>query len=145
MSVRCYLSLGSNLRSPERQIRQAIRLLSTIPQSTLHKQSALYFNQAVGLRAQPDFCNAVVSLNTRLTPTELLHYCQQLEYGQGRVRKRRWGARTLDIDILLYGQFACQTPTLTLPHPRLLERNFVLIPLAQISPHLILPNGTALP
>jgi len=132
MSVRCFLSLGSNLRSPERQIFQAIRLLRNLPRTTLTKHSALYFNPAVGLRAQPAFCNAVVLIETHLTANQLLSHCQQIELQQGRVRKKRWGARTLDIDILIYGQLKCHTPKLTLPHPRLLERDFMLVPLLQL-------------
>ncbi len=133
MTIRCYLGLGSNLRSPERQIHQAIRLVRSIPHCTLRQQSRLYPNAAVGLRAQPRFCNAVVSIDTTLSPMHLLHYCQGIENQQGRVRKKRWGARTLDIDILLYGNQRYHTPKLTLPHPRLLQRDFVLIPLRQLT------------
>ena len=132
MSVRCYLSLGSNLRSPERQIRQAIHALGHIPRSSLLAHSSLYFNPAVGLRAQPRFCNAVALLTTTLTPMQLLQQCQCIEQQQGRVRKKRWGARTLDIDILFYGDYQCQTPTLTIPHPLLTQRDFVLTPLLEI-------------
>jgi 2-amino-4-hydroxy-6-hydroxymethyldihydropteridine diphosphokinase len=132
MSVLCALGLGSNLRSPERQIRQALRALRQIPRSSLLKHSTLYFNKAIGLRAQPQFCNAVALLATTLPPLELLHHCQKIEHQQGRVRKKRWGARTLDIDILLYGDYQCQTPTLIIPHPLLTQRDFVLIPLREL-------------
>ncbi len=142
MSVRCYLSLGSNLRSPQRQLHQAIRLLCHLPHSRLVKCSKLYFNQAQGLRAQPPFYNAVVSLDTTLAPLQLLHHCQTIENSQGRVRKKRWGARTLDIDILIYGQLQCKTPKLTLPHPRLNLRDFVLIPLRQLMPNLCFDSAS---
>ena len=136
MTVRSYLGLGSNLRTPKRQIQQALQQLRTLPHTYVKKHAHIYFNQAIGLRAQPPFHNTVVLLETTLPASRLLHYCQRLEQRQGRVRKRRWGARTLDIDILLYSKLRCHTATLTLPHPELTRRDFVLIPLLQLTPEL---------
>lgn len=131
---RCYLSLGSNQKSPERQIRQAITALQRMPQTSLIKVSNLHWTKAWGLHAQQDFCNALVAINTRLSPLALLEHCQKIELKQGRVRKRRWGPRTLDIDIILYAQRIINTPRLKIPHPHCLKRDFVLIPLLEIHP-----------
>ncbi|OYV55285.1 MAG: 2-amino-4-hydroxy-6-hydroxymethyldihydropteridine diphosphokinase [Legionella sp. 21-45-4] len=141
MSNACYLGLGSNLRSPERQLHHALTALRCIPHTTIEKQSRPLFSQAMGLRAQPNYCNAVVLINTTLPPEKLLQFCQHIEASQGRVRKKRWGSRTLDIDILLYDTLEYHSPTLTLPHPQLLQRDFVLIPLLSLAPSLCLPNG----
>lgn len=129
----CYLGLGSNLRSPERQIRQAIQQLRTLPKTTVIQISALYFNQAVGRRTQPPYCNCVVKIQTSQTPISLLNLCQAIEKKQQRVRKIRWGARTLDIDILLYGNKKIHQHRLIIPHPRMHERDFVQIPLLSIA------------
>jgi 2-amino-4-hydroxy-6-hydroxymethyldihydropteridine diphosphokinase len=132
--IKAYLSLGSNLNYPERQIRLALQSLRNTPRIHLLKTASLYFNKAWGRKAQPDFCNTVVEITTTLSPMNLLKTCQMLEHKHGRVRKIRWGARTLDIDILLYGLHDFINPDLTIPHPRMLERDFVLIPLMEIHP-----------
>ena len=129
----CYLSLGSNLDSPERQLRLAINALQKLPKSYVIKTARLYRTQAFGRKTQPHYVNSVVALNTLLTPYQLLHYCQKIEKQQGRVRKIRWGARSLDIDLLLYNNKKMDSPTLTLPHPRMHERDFVMIPLIEIA------------
>ena len=134
MSVDCYLGLGSNLRSPARQIHQAIARIRTIPRSRLVKKSNLIVNQALGRRAQPSFCNAVIKLSTTLPPHALLRHCQALELKQGRVRKLHWGARTLDIDLLLFGKNIINTRTLKIPHPEIASRPFVFIPLLELFP-----------
>ena len=134
--ITCYLSLGSNLRSPERQIRQAVVRLKKLPKTTVTKLSKLYVTQAVGRRTQPPYCNSVVEIKTSHPPRRLLHHCLAIEKKQQRVRKIRWGARTLDIDILLYGQQIIRKHQLTIPHPRMLERDFVLKPLFSIAPNL---------
>nr|MBA3537069.1 2-amino-4-hydroxy-6-hydroxymethyldihydropteridine diphosphokinase [Tatlockia sp.] len=101
--IRCYLGLGSNLNSPERQLRKALEALRLLPQSNIIKVAAFYRSKAWGRKAQPHFANTVVAINTNLRPQRLLHLCQQIELKQGRVRKARYGSRTIDIDILFYG------------------------------------------
>lgn len=139
----CYLGLGSNLKNPERLIRQAIQRLRGTPRSILLQVAALEFTAPWGIHAQPSFCNTVLALKTSLSPQQLLKHCQQIEHSFGRVRKKRWGPRTLDIDILLYGNRRLHSPKLTIPHPYLLERDFVLQPLKglmdSLSPALIKP------
>ena len=134
MRFDCYLGLGSNLRSPARQIHQAIARIRTIPRSRLVNQSSLIMNQAVGRRAQPSFCNAVIKVTTTLPPHVLLRHCQAIEVKQGRVRKLHWGARTLDIDLLLYGNKVINSRTLKVPHPEIASRPFVFIPLLELFP-----------
>lgn len=128
----CYLGLGSNLNSPERQLRQAIEALRLLPLSNLCKVASFYRTEAWGRKQQPRFCNTVVAIQTKLTPHQLLYFCQKIESKQGRIRKLRWGARTLDIDILLYGSHKINSLNLVIPHPRMHERDFVKIPLLEI-------------
>lgn len=130
----CYLALGSNQNNPERQLRQALRAIKQLPKTTVLKASSFHWTKAWGLSAQQDFCNAVVLIHTQLSPLVLLKLCQAIENQQGRVRKRRWGPRTLDIDIILYGQRKMRSKELTLPHPYFLERDFVMSPLCEIYP-----------
>lgn len=132
-----YLGLGSNLDQPRRQVLKAITELQQWPGITVTKHSALYQTQPVGPQDQPDFINAAVEIDTDLSPQALLVACQALEQQHGRVRQRHWGERTLDIDILLYGDVQLDTPALTIPHPRMHEREFVLRPLADIAPDLV--------
>jgi len=139
--INCYLGLGSNLRYPKRQLKQAITHLQKVPRSVVLKISSLYLSRPWGVRAQPPYYNMVLLLHTTLPPQQLLHYCQQIENKLQRVRKKHWGARTLDIDLLLYGQTNVQTHNLTIPHPHLLHRDFVLVPLLEIAPEVQLPNG----
>lgn len=135
--VDCYLGLGSNLRGPRRQLNRAVASLRTLPRSTILKQSRVYFTTPVGVRAQPHYCNQVIVIQTTLPAHALLRRCQAIEQKQHRIRKRRWGARTLDIDILLYGQHVIQTHDLVVPHPEMLNRDFVLVPLLEIAPHAV--------
>jgi len=129
----CYLALGSNLKSPERQIRLAIQQLRQLSKTRVISIAPLYINPAIGRRAQPIFCNTVLKILTTLKPIELLDACQLIEKSQERVRRVRWGARTIDIDILYFGHRQIQTPRLTIPHPFIHERDFVSIPLKQLS------------
>jgi 2-amino-4-hydroxy-6-hydroxymethyldihydropteridine diphosphokinase len=140
----CYLGLGSNLRTPQRQIRQTMALLQTLPRTRVLKKSQCFRSKACGLRAQPMFCNAVVLIDTTLPPHTLLRHCQIIEQHKKRIRKKRWGARTIDIDLLLYGTMSIQTKPLTIPHPALLQRDFVMLPLLSITPSLTLPDGQAM-
>ena len=128
----CYLSLGSNQRCPERQIRKALKNIKNIPSTAITKISPLDWNKAWGLHTQQDFCNVLIEIKTTLSPLKLLKLCQQIEKNQGRIRKKRWGPRTLDIDIVLYGSRIINTSNLKIPHPYYLEREFVFKPLQQL-------------
>ena len=141
-SVRAYVAIGSNLNDPVAQVRQAFRALAELPASQLIACSPLYRSAPVGGPPdQPDYVNAVAALDTALDPDELLIALQAVEIQQGRTRTVRWGPRTLDLDVLLYGSLQRDDPWLTLPHPRLQERAFVLYPLYDIAPDLTLPGG----
>lgn len=139
--ARCYLGLGSNLRTPTRQLKQAIAALRNLPKTTIVQLSNIYSSKPLGVRAQPDFCNMVIAIQTSLPAARLLHHCQLIEKQQQRTRKRHWGARTLDIDILLYGNEVIRSHDLIVPHPHMLTRDFVLIPLLEIAPFAHLPDG----
>jgi 2-amino-4-hydroxy-6-hydroxymethyldihydropteridine diphosphokinase len=138
----CYLSLGANLGARAQALREALRRLAQLPGTRLSRASSFYETAPWGKTDQPPFLNGAVCLSTRLAPEALLAACQEIERALGRVRHEHWGARTLDID-LVYGVRGGQavrvaTPRLTLPHPYLLERAFVLVPLAEIAPTLVL-------
>ncbi|MCK5716255.1 MAG: 2-amino-4-hydroxy-6-hydroxymethyldihydropteridine diphosphokinase [Thiomargarita sp.] len=140
-----YVGLGSNLENPISQIKQAFLALDALPKTHIKKQSALYRSKPMGPQNQPDYMNAVVMLSTYLLPLDLLDMMQAIEHQQGRIRTaQRWGARTLDLDMLLYDQQQLQLPRLILPHPGLYVRDFVLYPLYEITPNLVLPNGKKL-
>ena len=141
--IRAYVGLGSNLAEPAAQVRQAIAALAALPQTTLAGSSPLYRTAPVGPQDQPDFINAVAAIDTALAPLDLLDALQALEQAAGRQRLRHWGERTLDLDLLLYGDEQIRHPRLTVPHPHMAERAFVLVPLAALAPGLILPDGRA--
>ncbi len=141
-----YIAVGSNLSDPVTQALRAIESLKTLPKSTFLQASSLYSSTPMGPQNQPDYINAVVCIQTELTPLELLDCTQAIEQEQGRVRKEeRWGPRTLDLDILLFGNEVIDSGRLTVPHYGMQEREFVLYPLAEIAPNLSLPDGTELP
>ncbi|QEP44183.1 2-amino-4-hydroxy-6-hydroxymethyldihydropteridine diphosphokinase [Ectothiorhodospiraceae bacterium BW-2] len=143
--VTVYIGLGSNLQQPLQQIERALKALSQLPQTRLKAVSNRYRSAPLGNMAQPDYLNAVAKLETLLEPQPLLQQLQQLERQQGRQPScERWQARTLDLDLLLYGNLEQQQPQLTLPHPGLTERPFVAIPLLELDPDLTLPNGVRL-
>lgn len=141
-----YIGIGSNQANPVLQVRQAITELARLPRSSLIGSSALYQTAPVGPTDQPDFVNAVAGLETRLEPRALLDALQRIEQAQGRVRDGpRWGPRTLDLDILLYGNLRLAEPGLEIPHPELGRRAFVLVPLADVAPvGLLVPGVGAL-
>ena len=143
----CYLGLGGNisneLGTPVQHLLQAVTTLQKSPEIFNVKMSSIYRSKAFGVTDQPDFYNAVVSIKTTLDPLALLDICQQLEQSAGRVRLRHWGERSLDVDVLLYGDENFQDERLTVPHAGLLERNFVVIPLLELNPDLIV-NGQKL-
>ena len=140
-----YIALGSNLQQPLAQLQQATAAINALRDSSITACSSIYRSAAVGPGEQPDYLNAVLRLETALAPLALLDALQAIENHQGRVRDLRWGPRTLDLDILLYGATAIELPRLTVPHPHMAERNFVLYPLLEISsPNLMLPGGAEL-
>lgn len=143
--VRVYIALGSNLAHPIEQINNALAALDHLPQTQRILCSPFYRSKPLGPQNQPDFLNAVVALDTLLSAEQLLDHTQAIERDQGRVRKdERWGPRTLDLDILLYGDQVINTERLTVPHYGLKQREFVLYPLADIVPNLVLPDGESL-
>lgn len=135
--VNCFIGLGSNLNNPYTQIEQAVLNLSKLPGTNIIAISSLYNTKPVGYLDQPDFVNAVVKVSTILSPEDLLNMLLKIEKKQGRVRdkKIRFGPRTLDLDLLLYGEQIINKKNLIVPHPRMLERNFVLQPLTEIEPN----------
>ncbi len=143
--ITAYIAVGSNLSDPVTQANDAIEALKQLPKSQFVSSSSLYSSTPMGPQDQPDYINAVVAIQTELTPIELLDCTQAIELEQGRVRKdERWGPRTLDLDIILYGNEVIDSERLTVPHYGMKEREFVLYPLAEIAPSLTLPDGTDL-
>lgn len=132
MTVRVYLALGSNIGDREQYLRRAVELLQAVPGLSVRKLSAVYETEPVGYEEQPAFLNMVVAAETELSPTQLLDTVLAIEREMGRVRVIRWGPRLIDIDILLYGEEMITLPDLQIPHPRMLERGFVLLPLRDV-------------
>lgn len=143
MSV-AFIGLGANLGQAEATLRAAVAALRRLPGSTLTGLSSLYRSAPVGPAGQDDYLNAVARLDTCLTPHGLLRVLQDIENAHGRVREVRWGPRTLDLDLLLYGSDRIATADLSVPHPEMANRNFVLVPLLEIEPGARLPDNRAL-
>lgn len=142
MMQRAYIGLGSNLATPLLQLRSALDALSALTQSSVVAHSSFYISDPLGPADQPRYVNAVAALDTGLSPLALLDALQTIELEQGRTRKaERWGPRTLDLDILLFGNLHIDEPRLTVPHYHMHARAFVLYPLAEIAPDLRLPGG----
>ncbi|WP_407331414.1 2-amino-4-hydroxy-6-hydroxymethyldihydropteridine diphosphokinase [Enterovibrio sp. 27052020O] len=142
--IRAYIAIGSNLGEPVEKAQNAIAALSQLPDSQFIASSSLYSSKPMGPSDQPDYVNAVVAIDTKLLPLDLLDHTQRIELVFGRERKdERWGPRTLDLDILLYGDLQLESERLTVPHYGMKEREFVLFPLAEIAPDLHLPDGSA--
>jgi 2-amino-4-hydroxy-6-hydroxymethyldihydropteridine diphosphokinase len=145
MSVRAYIGLGSNLDEPVSQVREALGQLAQLPLTRLVTHSPLYRTPPLGPADQPDYINAVAALDTSLSPLALLDELQRIEQQHGRVRgPLRWGPRTLDLDLLLYGDKVIDEPRLVVPHAGLRDRPFVIFPLLAIAPDLTLPDGSRL-
>lgn len=138
-----YIGLGSNQDDPENQIKNALTSLKHLPSSELMRVSSLYKTKAVG-PPQDDYLNACAELSTKLSPSKLLTELQRIELEQKRTRDIHWGPRTIDLDILLFGSKIIHTTRLVVPHPELFHRDFVLLPLFEINPDLILPCHTPL-
>lgn len=132
--IRAYLSIGANLGDRERTCLRALELLDRLPDTRLVAQSGLFETDPWGVADQPIFLNLSVGVDTDLAPLDLLSGLRTIEAALGRVPGPRWGPRAIDLDLLLYGDQVLATPTLTVPHPRMAERRFVLAPLAEIAP-----------
>ncbi|MEL0029116.1 MAG: 2-amino-4-hydroxy-6-hydroxymethyldihydropteridine diphosphokinase [Perlucidibaca sp.] len=139
--MRAAIGLGGNLGDAPATLLRALAQLDAHPGITLRGCSPLYRSVAIGPSGQPDYANAVACLETSLSPHELLDALQLIEHSEGRVRHLRWGARTLDLDLLLFGDQLIHDPRLTVPHAEMTARNFVLRPLADIAPDWLLPDG----
>ncbi|MCB1826855.1 MAG: 2-amino-4-hydroxy-6-hydroxymethyldihydropteridine diphosphokinase [Coxiellaceae bacterium] len=137
-----YIGVGSNLDMPVLQVQEAIDRLRDVPGVVVCKVSQLYQSKPLGPKDQSDFINAVVKIETNLSAEELLNFLQRIEESQKRIRAgKRWGPRTIDLDILLFGDEKISTRSLKIPHPGLSQREFVVYPLAEIAPDLRLPSG----
>lgn len=138
--TKAFIGLGSNLEEPVAQIERAIELLEGIPGTTLESRSSLYQSAPLGAVTQPDFINAVAEIRTLLDARSLLQYLHELERSQGRIRREHWGPRILDLDLLVFGDAEIDEPELTVPHPGIAVRNFVLLPLKEVAPELLIPG-----
>lgn len=134
-----YIALGSNMGDREKNLKEALKYIAELPETKIIKSSAIYETEPVGEPKQRPFYNAVVKMETSLDPERLLQKLQEVEKAFGRVHKQKWGPRTLDLDILLYDQQIIATDKLTIPHPLMAERAFVLEPLAEIDPEAYHP------
>lgn len=144
LTVTAYVALGANLGDPLGQVEAAVTTLDQLPATRLLGRSPWYRSRPLGPKDQPDYLNGVVALSTGLGPFVLLDQLQAIERAHGRDRSVHWGPRTLDLDLLLYGQLSLDDPRLRLPHPEMCRRNFVIVPLFQIVPELQLPGGQRL-
>jgi 2-amino-4-hydroxy-6-hydroxymethyldihydropteridine diphosphokinase len=141
--TRAFIGLGGNLGDPRAAMRSALALIGRDAQTEIAAVSSLYRTPPWGKTDQPDFLNAVAELRTRRAPRELLELCLSAEAELHRVRKERWGPRSIDLDLLVYGNREIDEEGLSVPHPRMLERAFVLVPLAEIAPELEIGGSTA--
>lgn len=143
-TITAWVALGSNLEKPVEQVIAGFEALSALPETRLTGRSTLYGSRPMGPAGQPDYVNAVARLNTGLSAHELLDALQAIENRAGRDRSGpRWGPRVIDLDLLLHGALQCEDERLTLPHPGIAERPFVLVPLAEIDPALKIPGFDA--
>lgn len=141
MKLIAYIGIGSNLDDPVKQVKEALEELDTIPDSILISKSGLYASKPMGPADQPEYVNAVAALDTLLSPEELLQALQKIEQRLGREPGgEKWGPRVIDLDLLLYGKKKISTDTLTVPHPGMHERDFVIIPLAEIAGNMSIPG-----
>ncbi|GAW92213.1 2-amino-4-hydroxy-6-hydroxymethyldihydropteridine diphosphokinase [Calderihabitans maritimus] len=141
MKERVYLGLGGNVGPVKENLARAIQLLDEHPEIEVVGRSKWYLSSPVGKEDQPWFINGVIEIYTTLKPEQLLKVVNEIEQKLGRQRRERWGPRTVDIDILLFGDQIINTEDLVIPHPRLKERSFVLVPLRELNSRLTLPTG----
>jgi 2-amino-4-hydroxy-6-hydroxymethyldihydropteridine diphosphokinase len=141
--VRAFLGLGGNLGDPVKSMGAALRVIGDDPETGIVAVSSVYRTPPWGKTDQPDFLNCAAEVSTGRGPRELLDLCLAAEQSLKRVRQERWGPRIVDLDVLVYGDVAVHEPGLAIPHPRMLERAFVMVPLAEIAPDLVLSAKTA--
>ena len=134
-----FIGLGSNLQGPRKQINTALNSLDDLSETKVLRISGFYQSKPLLEMPGPDYLNVVCKIETKLSALDLLSQCQQIENKQHRVREIRWGSRTIDLDILVYGDEVISTKELIVPHPEMIKRNFVLLPLFEIEPDLELP------
>lgn len=144
MKTDAFIGLGSNLQEPTAQLARAIAELAGLPETTLVAQSPFYASSPVGPQDQPDFVNGAAWISTGLEPHALLDQLQAIEQAHGRERLKHWGPRTLDLDLLVFGNQVLDDDRLTVPHQELPNRNFALQPLLDLKPDLKLPDGTTI-
>lgn len=137
--VIAYIGIGSNLGQPEEQCLEAMRRMASVKEIAFLRRSSLYRTEPMGVKNQPRFVNAVAEVRTSLSPRALLRILMQIEEAMGRVRDVHWGPRTIDLDILLFGQEIIQEDDLVIPHPELHKRRFVLVPLNELASYAIHP------
>jgi len=144
MKIVAYIGLGGNLGDPKAAMAQALQIIDDDAHSSVGSVSSIYRTPPWGKTDQPDFLNAAAEIRTTLSPRELLELCLATEKALKRVRAERWGPRTIDIDILKYGSDSISEEGLEIPHPRMLDRPFVLLPLSEIAPDIDLSGETAI-
>lgn len=137
--ITAYIALGSNMGDRLNYLEKVLSCFESYPQLKMRKASSIYETAPWGKTDQPPFLNCVLEIDTSFTPQMLLETLREIERQLGRERKEKWGPRTIDLDILLYGDEIINTPDLTIPHPRMSQRAFVMIPLIEIAPELIHP------
>ncbi|QKS69667.1 2-amino-4-hydroxy-6-hydroxymethyldihydropteridine diphosphokinase [Paenalkalicoccus suaedae] len=142
--ITAYISIGSNIGDRAQELRSSIDYLNEHDCVRVTKESSIYETAPVGVTDQPEFLNMVVEIHTSLRPLDLLAYTQSIEKRMGRERKEKWGPRTIDLDILLFSNENIELESLKVPHPRMNERGFVLIPLQEIAPGLRYPDGASI-
>lgn len=140
MREQVFIGLGSNLEDPRQQLNAAVQALAGLPETRLLRTSRFYASKPQGPQDQPDFMNAVCLLETALSPQALLEALQTIERQQGRIKQRHWGERCIDLDILLYGDHIIHSEHLCVPHQAMAQRDFVLLPLAEISAGRVIPG-----
>jgi 2-amino-4-hydroxy-6-hydroxymethyldihydropteridine diphosphokinase len=141
MTVRVYVGLGSNLEDPVAQVLEAVEELEMIPDSILVQRSSLYRGKPMGPADQPDYVNAVVAMDTLLSAEDFMQALTRIEDLQGREREgEKWGPRIIDLDLLMYGKQKISTPDLTVPHPGMHERDFVIVPLSEVAGDVNIPG-----
>lgn len=141
--VRCYIGIGSNMGDSKATINEAINIIQSTAGINLLSVAPYYRTAPVGYADQDYFINTVAEINTTLNPRQLLHRLQEIENQKGRVRVIHWGPRTLDLDILLYGEQVISDPDLEVPHPRMHQRAFVMVPLADLNPNMVIHGKKA--
>jgi len=144
MNNKVYIGLGSNLGNKAENLARALLLIQAIEDIHINKVSSLYQTAPWGKTDQEDFINQVIAIETKISPLDLLHRLQEIEIKLGRQRDVQWGPRIIDLDVLLYGRETIDLEELKVPHPYLLQRLFVLIPLQEIEPDLVFPNGSTI-